>query len=69
MTIPSNYEINVATEATKDAKYGKHFCTIELGSCLPQEAKAKFAQIKGFFPTNWNLTLQEVRCSIWEVER
>lgn len=31
MMIESNYEINVATKPEPNAKYGRHFCRIELG--------------------------------------
>ena len=42
MTIPSNYYVNVA-------KDGKWFCTVELGNVLPENAKAKFAEVKARF--------------------
>ena len=68
MMIPSNYEINVATAPEKNAAYGRHYCRIELGDCLPDVAKEKFRFIKGIFPDDWNITLYEVRCSGREIE-
>lgn len=62
MTIPSNYEINVATPPTVQAKYGRHYCKIELSDCSPATAIKKFNTIKGFFPDDWVLDLYEVTC-------
>ncbi len=68
MMIPCNYEVNVATPSEPTAKYGRHYCRIELGNCPEKEAKEKFIFIRQLFPTNWNLRLCEVRCSGREVE-
>lgn len=62
MTIPCNYWINVTTPPTKDARYGRFYCRIELEETLPENAKEKFEQIKGFFPNDWNLELYKTAC-------
>ena len=62
MTIPSNYEINVATPSEHNAKYGRHYCRIELGECSKEKAIEKFQFIKESFPDDWNLTLYEITC-------
>lgn len=68
MMIPSNYEINVATPSDRNAKYGRHYCLIELGEVLPDEAIEKFRFIKGIFPDDWNITLHEITCYGREVK-
>ena len=62
MMIPSNYEINVSTPSEPKAKYGRHYCTIELGDCYTDAAMEKFQFFKGIFPDNWNLSLHEITC-------
>ena len=62
MQIPRNYEINVATQPQKNAAYGRHYCRIELGDCMPEVAMEKFQFIKGIFPADWNITLREIIC-------
>lgn len=62
MTIPNNYEINVAMPPTPKAQYGTHYCRIELGSCLEETAIEKFNTIKGFFPNDWVLDLHRITC-------
>lgn len=69
MQIPRNYEINVATEPQKNAAYGKHYCRIELGDCMPEVAMEKFQFIKGIFPADWNITLKEIICYGKEVAK
>ena len=68
MTIPCNYWINVATQPTKDARYGRFYCRIELGDVLPESAKKKFEEIKRFFPDDWVITLNYTECYSKEVE-
>ena len=62
MQIPNNYEINVATPSERNAAYGRHYCRIELGDCLPEKAMEKFQFIKGIFPNDWNISLREIIC-------
>lgn len=63
MMIPMNYEINVATQPTKNAKYGIHYCRIELGDCLPEVAKEKFRKLNEKLNDEFRLTLSSVSCS------
>ena len=69
MQIPSNYEINVATAPTKDAKYGRFYCQINLGDCSEEKALEKFGFIKQCFPVGWNLTLKRITCYGEEVAK
>lgn len=55
MSIESNYEINVT-------KNGKHYCKIELGWCLPENAKRKFAELKAVFGAGYELTMEYWEC-------
>ena len=63
MMIENNYYINVATQPTKNAAYGMHYCRIELGNCSWKEAEEKCGFIESRFPEDWNLTLHRVKCS------
>lgn len=67
MMIPMNYEINVATQPTKNAKYGVHYCHIELGDCLPEVAKEKFRKLNEKLGDEFRLTLISVSCSSREI--
>lgn len=60
-SIPSNYEINVAKKAHGCA-YGRHYCRIELGQMLPDEAKAKFRELSELFGEEYNLSLTYWKC-------
>lgn len=62
MMIPDNYYINVATLPTFSAKYGKHYCSIELGDISEEEAKEKYDFISRCFPIQYELTLHKVTC-------
>lgn len=63
MQIPRNFEINVATQPTKNAKYGIHYCRIELGDCPPETAKEKFRKLNEKLGDEFRLTLNSVSCS------
>ena len=67
MTVSPNYEINVATQPDKNAAYGRHFCRIELGTCLPEIAKAKFHILNEKLGEEFRLTLIEVDCHSREI--
>ena len=64
MTVPCNYEINVAKETTAytGKKYMRHYCRIEIGDCLPETAEEKFREIRALFPEDYELTLYAVTC-------
>ena len=62
MTVPYNYEINVAKK-TSVYPNGKHYCKIELGDCSAREAHAKFEELKKLFgDSEFSLTLYKVTC-------
>ena len=62
MMIPCNYQINVATQPTKDARYGRHYCRIELGSLTKEEALKKFRKLNEKLGDEFRLTLKDVQC-------
>ena len=67
MMVPFNYEINVATQPTKDAKYGKHYCRIELGGCTKETALMKFQTLNEKLGDEFRMTLSEVECGSREI--
>lgn len=67
MMVPCNYEINVATQPEKNAAYGRHYCKIELGDCLPEEAMAKFKKLNEKLGDEFRLTLSYVECKSKEI--
>lgn len=67
MTIPCNYEINVATQPEKNAAYGRHYCRIELGDCSLKIAKEKFKKLNEKLGDEFRLTLTEVYCGSREI--
>lgn len=68
MIIPNNYYINVSTPPTFNAKYGVHYCRIELGDITEKEAKEKYDFIQRLFPLQYNLKLYYVNCYGTEVK-
>lgn len=54
------YYINVATQSTKNAKYGIHYAKIELGDAMLEEAKMKFAKLNEKLGDEFRLTLNQV---------
>lgn len=67
MMIECNYEITVATQPEPNAKYGRHFCRIELGNCLPEEARLRFNILNKKLSDEFTLTLREVTCYSKEI--
>ena len=66
MQIPNNYSINVARLETKNDMVPRHYhyCQIELGNCMGDEAREKFWDICNRFPSEeFDLTLEIVKCS------
>lgn len=60
--IPSNYSINVATLPEPSAKYGRHYCSIELGDCMEKEAIRKYEELVEIFGPNYKLDLMHIDC-------
>ena len=63
----SNYEVNVATQPDKNAAYGRHYCRIDFGSCLPNEAVAKFKKLNEKLGDEFRLTLTETRTESMQI--
>lgn len=62
MSIPDNYEINVAKKRKPEDEYGIHFCKIQLSETLPLQAKEKFEYLKELFGDEYNLSLTHWVC-------
>ena len=64
--IPCNYYVNVAKDSgyRKDKPYYVHYCTIEFGDCMKDEAWKRYEELKELFNGNkWHLSLNYVRCT------
>ena len=63
MMVECNYEINVARETGKVYPKYSHYCKIELGAGLEENALKKFDEIKKRFPyPEFKLSLQYIEC-------
>lgn len=71
MMIENNYSIDVAKMEIKADHIQRyyHYCRIELGNMLPDEAKEKFREICSLF-SRWEfgLTLNYIECSSKTIE-
>ena len=61
MMIPNNYEINVARK-TPQYMHGKHYCNIELGDILEENAIEIYKELCEIFPDDFLLDLHKVTC-------
>lgn len=53
----NSYSINVATQPCRNAAYGRHYCRIELGDCMLEEAVEKFTKLQEKLGDEFRLTL------------
>ena len=71
MMIQSNYEINVARLFKKpldrEPRY-YHYCKIELGNVMPDDASKKLQELKELFSGDYKLTMYKVDCYAKEIE-
>ena len=71
MMIESNYEINVAKKGKRafdDVERYYHYCRIELGFMMPDDAKEKLHELRELFPKEFKLTLSYVDCRSKQIE-
>lgn len=75
MMIPCNYYINVAKKTEYPMNHPRyvHYCKIELGDLMKDEAWKRYEELKEIFNGNkWHISLYYVKCSgqiLEEVER
>jgi hypothetical protein len=66
MMIPSNYEMNIARELADTGQTPRrvHFCRIELGQLLPDQARTHAQMVAERFPPSegWSVTFSKVTC-------
>ena len=62
MSIPDNYEINVAIKQNPTDKYGKHWCKIQLPDSFEEQAEEKLAILREMFGDQFNVTMTKWEC-------
>ena len=62
MSIPSNYEINVAKKRNPEDEYGIHFCKIELPCTFEVEAEEKLEFFRKLFGEGYHVSMTYWEC-------
>ena len=62
MSIPDNYEINVAKKRNPDDEYGIHVCKIQLPETLPIAAEEKLNFFRELFGEEYNVSMTHWVC-------
>jgi len=62
MSIPDNYEINVAKKRNPDDEYGIHFCKIQLNEVFPVAAEEKLDFFRKLFGADYHVSMTHWEC-------
>lgn len=62
MSIPDNYEINIAKKRNPEDQYGVHWCKVQLSDSFEEQAEEKLKFLRELFGEEYNISMTKWEC-------
>ena len=62
MSIPDNYEINIAKKRNPEDQYGVHWCKVQLSDSFEEQAEEKLKFLRELFGEEYHISMTKWEC-------